>query len=64
MIFPDIAQVTDKILARYIRRNHEEVIFYKELERTIRGLHQIMGDRKGHLLYIKNLRFSQELENH
>ena len=72
MISPDIMQVIDKVLARYIGRNHEQVTSYKGLERTIRRLHQIKGDRKEHLLYVKNTEFpknlpnsfSQELENH
>ena len=39
-----------KILVRYIDRNHKQVISYKNLERRIKRLHQIIGDRKGHLL--------------
>ena len=42
-------QVIDKVLARYIGRNNEEVMPYTDFERTVRGLHQIMGDRNGHL---------------
>ena len=71
-ISPDIMQVIGTVLARYIGRNHEQVTSHKGLERTIRRLHQIKGDRKEHLLYVKNKEFpknlpnffSQELENH
>ena len=49
-ISPDIMQVIDKILAKYIGRNHEQVISYKDLEITIRTLRQIIRDRKGCLL--------------
>ena len=63
MISPDIMQVIDKMLARYISRNHEQVISFKDFERTLRRLHHIIGDRKGHLLYVKNHKFSKNIRN-
>ena len=56
-------QVIDKILARYIRRNREKVLSYKNLERAILRLHQTIGDRKGRLLYVKNHKFSKNFRN-
>ena len=60
-ISSDIIKVIDKILARHIGRNHEQVISYKDIEKT--KLHQIIGNRKGHLIYIKNHKFSINLRN-
>ena len=56
--------VADKILARLIGRNREQVIFYKDLGGTIRRLHQTIGNRKGHQLYFKNHKFSKILRNY